>query len=271
MMDVNRYGPWAVVAGGSEGVGAAFARQLADAGFNLVLIARKPGPLEAVAQEVRERSGREVRALALDLTRPEMLDRIREATDDVDVGLLIYNAGADHRTGWLLDGQLEDVLKVIRLNVVGHATLSYHFGKRLVGRGRGGIVIIGSLAGQAGGPSVVTYAGAKAFAQMFCEGLWWELRQRGVDVLYMPLGSTDTPAMVRLGIIFPPGEADDPAEVAALALANVGNGPVFVAPKYREMFAQYATPERRQAAEQMAGFLLAHTADAVPLASAEGE
>lgn len=70
MIDASTYGPWAVIAGGSEGVGASFARQLADAGLNLVLIARKSGPLEQTAEQVRER-GVQVRTLSLDLLAPE--------------------------------------------------------------------------------------------------------------------------------------------------------------------------------------------------------
>jgi short-subunit dehydrogenase len=95
----QKYGPWAVIAGGSEGIGACIAHLLAQSGINLVLIARKVEPLEALAASIRARTSAEVRVLALDLTNTAMLDRIREATDDVEVGLLVYNAGASHRTG----------------------------------------------------------------------------------------------------------------------------------------------------------------------------
>ena len=81
-MDVEKYGPWALVIGGSEGVGAAFARKLAAGGFKLVLLARKPGPLEALAAELRE-GGAEVRVLSVDLTQPDALQRARSVTDDL--------------------------------------------------------------------------------------------------------------------------------------------------------------------------------------------
>ncbi|MDT0551508.1 SDR family NAD(P)-dependent oxidoreductase, partial [Streptomyces lonegramiae] len=93
MTDLAKYGPWAVIAGGSEGVGAEFARQLAVAGFNLVLIARKPGPLTDTADQCRE-LGVEVRAISVDLLDPQSVSRIAEDTTDLEVGLLIYNAGA---------------------------------------------------------------------------------------------------------------------------------------------------------------------------------
>lgn len=257
-IDAEKYGPWAVIAGGSEGIGACIAGDLAKAGINIVLIARKPEPLEEVAADVRA-AGVQVRTLALDLTDPAMLDRVREATDDIEVGLLVYNAGASHRTGPFLDWPLEDMLKVIRLNVEGQAILAHHFGRKMVARGRGGIVLMGSLAGVAGSPSVVTYAGAKAFSQILSEGLWWELKQHGVDVLHVVVGQTDTPAMARLGIVYPEGESVGSEKVARLALENIANGPVFVMPEMEEGFQLFVTPNRREATETNAGFILGNT------------
>lgn len=258
-IDAARYGPWAVIAGGSEGIGACIAGALAGAGVNLVLIARKPEPLDELAAQIRKRSGVEVRTLGLDLTAPDMLERIRAVTDDVEVGLLVYNAGAAHRTGPFLDWALEDVRRVIRLNAEGQAVLAHHFGGKMAQRGRGGIVLMGSLAGNAGSPSVVTYSGAKAFSQIFSEGLWWELKQVGVDVLHVVVGQTDTPAMARLGIVYPEGESVGPEAVARHTLANIANGPVFVMPEMREGFIQLATPNRREVTEMNAGFILGNT------------
>lgn len=262
MIDAERYGPWAVVAGGSEGIGACIAAELAQAGLNLVLVARKAGPLNALAAELKARSGVEVRTLGLDLTDPAMLDQIREVTDDLDVGLVVYNAGASHRVGPFLDWPLADVLKVLRLNVDGQAMLSHHFGRRLAARGRGGIILIGSMAGNAGSPSVVAYAGAKAFSQIFGEGLWWELKQHGVDVLQVVVGATHTPAMARLGITYPNGEAVQSEEVARHTLANIANGPVFVMPELREGFRQLTTIDRRGATLMNAAYVMGNTEEA---------
>src|SRR5690242_3738898 len=93
-VDLGRYGPWAVVAGGSGGLGACCADRLAAQGCNLVLIGRKVEPLDAAADRARD-AGVDVRALSLDLTAGDATDRVRQVTDDVDVGLLIYNAGAN--------------------------------------------------------------------------------------------------------------------------------------------------------------------------------
>lgn len=258
-VDKERYGPWAVIAGGSEGIGPPIAEDLARAGINLVLIARKPGPLENTAQDLRSRYGVEVRTLDLDLTGDAMLEKVRAVTDDVEVGLLIYNAGASHRTGPFVGWPLEDVLKVIRLNVVGQTVLAHHFGRKMADRGRGGIVLMGSLAGVAGSPSVVTYSGAKAYSQIFSEGLWWELKQHGVDVLHVVVGSTRTPAMERLGIVYKEGEGVGPEWVAKLTLENIANGPVFVMPEMAEGFAQLTNPDRRQLTEDNAAFILGNT------------
>lgn len=259
MVDRERYGSWAVIAGGSEGIGACIAMELAQAGINLVLIARKPGPLGQVAAILRQTSEIEVRTLALDLTDPAMLDKVRGATDDVDVGLVVYNAGASHRTGAYIDWPIEDVIKVIRLNVDGQAVFAHHFGGRMAVRGKGGIILIGSMAGNAGSPSVVAYAGAKAFSQIFAEGLWWELGQKGVEVLQVVVGPTATPAMERLGINYHEGEAVTSEEVARQALANIANGPVFVMPELRAGFEQLTTIDRRAAALMNAAYVMGNT------------
>jgi uncharacterized protein len=259
-MDAGKYGPWAVIAGGSEGIGPCIAAKLADAGINIVLVARKQGPLDESAAAIRAKYGVEVRTLVLDLTDAAMLDRIREVTDDIDVGLLVYNAGASHRTGFYLDWPLEDVLKVIQLNVVGQSVLAHHFGNRMAARGRGGIILMGSLAGVAGSPTVIAYSGAKAYSQIFSEGLWWELKQHGVDVLHVVVGSTNTPAMARLGIVHKEGEQVEPEEVARHSLANIANGPVFVMPEMLEGFNQLCTPDRRAVTEGNAGFIMGNTA-----------
>ena len=263
-VDPTRYGPWAVIAGGSEGIGASIATLLAAQGINLVLIARKSEPLRDLAAELRARAHVEVRTLALDLTDPAFLQRIKEISDDVDVGLLVYNAGASHRTGFFIDWPLEDILKVIRLNTEGQAVLAHHFGKKMAARRKGGIILMGSLAGNAGSPTVVPYAGAKAFSQIFSEGLWWELKQHGVDVLHVVVGSTDTPAMARLGIVYRQNQADQPDEVARYTLSNIANGPVIVVPSMQARFQDLATTDRRKATEANGALVMGNTRDTYP-------
>lgn len=230
MTDAARYGPWAVIAGGSEGVGAQFAEQLARDGINLVLIARQPAPLHETAQRCRE-IGAQVRPVSVDLLAPESISPIISDTADLEVGLLIYNAGANTCRAQFLDADLTAVQKVIDLNVTRMLQLVQHFGRPMRERRRGGIILVGSLAGTYGSMQQSAYAGVKAFGRLFAESLWLELRDHGVDVLELILGVTRTPAMERAGLNFDvPGLiVSEPAEVAREGLANLRNGPVLVA------------------------------------------
>ncbi len=229
MTSVEQYGPWAVVAGGSEGVGAELATQLAADGFHLVLVARKPGPLAETAQAARA-YGVEVRTVAADLTTPEAIEEIRSVTADVEVGLLVYNAGANSYGHRFLDGELDGFQRVIDLNVTAQLALVHHFGRLMRDRGRGGILLVGSLAGYVGTSRESIYGAVKAFGRTFAEGLWAELREHGVDVLELVLGVTRTPAMERAGLNFDvPGlHVSEPADVAREGLAHLADGPVHV-------------------------------------------
>jgi short-subunit dehydrogenase len=259
MITFDRHGPWAVVAGGSEGIGAAFAGELGKAGLNLVLIARKEGPLNDTAREIRAQSGVEVRTLVLDLTTPDMLDQIRKVTDGIDVGLLVYNAGADSAVKPFIDRPLEDALKLIRLNSVGQVSLSHHFGKKMVERAKGGIIIVGAMAAFAGAPTHVTYGALKSFGQTFAEGLWWEFKQHGVNVLYVAAGATATPAMTRLGLNDDPNRYQTATDLATGAVANIDRGPLYVPPHLQKLFTQFSILERPEATQRMAAFLYSYT------------
>jgi short-subunit dehydrogenase len=227
MTDADRYGPWAVIAGGSEGVGRAFATQLAEAGLNLVLIARKPVALEETAALCRA-YGVQVRPLALDLTAPDAVARVVDEVEDVEVGLLVYNAGANTHGQEFLDGDLAEFQRVIDLNITTPLALIHHFGSSMRDRGRGGILLVGSKASYVGSVRHTVYGGVKSFGRIFAEGLWVELREHGVDVLELVLGVTRTPAMERVGLrLDVPGfEAADPETVAREGLAHLAHGPV---------------------------------------------
>lgn len=230
MIDFQHYGPWAVIAGGSEGVGSAFADELSKAGLNLVLIARKPGPLEETAEKVRS-NGVQVRTLALDLLSPDAVEQIRQATDDVEVGLLIFNAGANSYGNEFVTGDLDGFRGVIDLNIHRQLELSHLFGAKMKERGRGGIMLLGSLAGYMGAEHQSIYAASKAFSRVFAESLWLELAPHGVHVVELVLGVTRTPAMIRAGLNFDiPGMlVAEPEDVAREGLEHLTDGPVWVA------------------------------------------
>ncbi|WP_329164589.1 SDR family NAD(P)-dependent oxidoreductase [Streptomyces sp. NBC_01267] len=245
MIDRGTYGPWAVVAGGSEGVGSAFAHQLADAGLNLVLIARKPGPLHDTAEQVRAK-GVEVRTLELDLLAPDALGAVRAVTDGLEVGLLVFNAGANSYGHEFVTGDLDGVQGVIDLNITAQLRLTHHFGALMKERRRGGILLVGSLAGYMGQAHMSIYSAAKAFGRIFAEGLWLELREYDIQVLELVLGVTRTPAMVRAGLDFDlPGlRVADPEDVAREGLDHLHEGPVRIAGGNEATAAQRGGPDR---------------------------
>src|SRR5690348_9052452 len=103
-----RYGPWAVIAGGSEGIGAAYARRIAERGVNVAVVARRPAPIEELAERIRATTGVQVRGAAVDLTSPSLLDDVAGVADGIEVGLLVYNAGAVHGAAFFVDRPLRD-------------------------------------------------------------------------------------------------------------------------------------------------------------------
>jgi short-subunit dehydrogenase len=240
-MDRDRYGPWAVIAGGSEGVGAAMATQLAGAGFDLVLMGRKPEPLADTAEACRAR-GVDVRTLAVDLTAPDMAARVAAATDGLEVGLLIYNAGANAYGTTFVDGDLERFSTVVTLNTTSRMALCHLFGRPMRDRGRGGILLVGSFATYSGSPYIAVYNAAKAFSRIFAEGLWYEMAPHGVDVVEFVVGGIRTPAMARRGMKFGP-ETAEPEDVAREGLAHLADGPVWNS----ELAGGQATAERLSA------------------------
>lgn len=186
MIDPRRYGPWAVIAGASEGIGAAFARALHAAGLHVVLVARRPEPLVELAAALASTeattpqtpSTRHTRTVAADLATDAGVDAVFAATHDLDVGLVVVNA-AYAPIGAFLDRDEADLRRAIDLNCTAPLRLARHYLPPMVARGRGGLVIMSSLAGQQGSPGISTYAATKAFGAVLAEGLWAELRQPG--------------------------------------------------------------------------------------------
>lgn len=220
-----RYGPWAIVAGASDGVGLAFAEHLASLGINVVLVARRKALLDELAAELAV----ETRVVALDLSDPDAIDKLVEATADLEIGLLIYNAGADTVNRLMLSWALNDLRALIQRNCTSVLEACHAFGARMVERGRGGVVLVTSGAAWAGGATLAAYSATKAFDMNLAESLWAEWRPAGVDVLSLVLGPTDTPSLHR-SLARSGGQMDglaDPAAVAAEAVAHLGDGPTW--------------------------------------------
>lgn len=219
----ERYGPWAVVAGASEGVGAAVARQLGEKGINVVLLSRRQEAVDEVAATVATQT----RAIALDLSDPAASARLAEATADLEIGLFLSIAGADPNSSRFLDKPVETWQSLITRNCLNVVSSVYHFAGPMIERGRGGIVLVSSGAAWAGGSHLAVYSATKAFDLRLAESLWAEFEPHGVHVLSTVLGMTDTPAFRKiLNGREMPGMAD-PEDVAREMLANLAEGPVY--------------------------------------------
>ncbi len=187
---LKQYGPWAVVTGASSGIGVEYARQLAEAGFNLVIIARQQR-LESLAQELMNKYNTEVRPLPVDLTSAEYLQAIEFATRDLDVGLIVNNAGSA-APGQFLKQSLAIRTRTVNLNVVAPMQLSYHFAEKMKARGRGGVILVSSIAAYMGTPYMANYAATKAYSLSLGEALHVELKSYGIDVQVLAPGATRT-------------------------------------------------------------------------------
>jgi short-subunit dehydrogenase len=229
----EKYGPWALVAGASEGLGAAFATELAGRGLSLLLVARRAEPLESLARSLREAHRVEVKTAAIDLGDEDVLAQIRAASAGLEVGLLVYNA-AYSEIGAFLDQSVESKLKTLAVNCRAPLLLADELGRAMVARGRGGILLMSSLAGYQGSALVSVYAATKAFNTVLGEGLWDELRRHGVSVVPFIAGATTTPNFLRseprlhqAGIFRAP--VMSPEAVAREGLDSLGRGPYAVA------------------------------------------
>lgn len=226
----ERYGPWAVVAGGSDGIGASFARALAKRGLNLLLLARRAEVLDAFAAEVRAAHGVEVRTVVADLTAPQAIAELADATAGLEIGLFIANAGGDDISALFLDKDLDTHLALVRRNCLSVIEAAYRFGGPMVSRGRGGVILVTSGAAWAGGAHLAAYGATKAFDLILAEGLWAEWHDLGVDVLGLVVTATDTPSMHRA--LAPTGGYSgalaDPDDVASAALDHLGDGPTWM-------------------------------------------
>ncbi len=250
----ERYGPWAIIAGGSEGIGSALAERLAAQGFNLLLVARKPVPLDAASADLRKRYATEVRTLSLDLTTAEAAVKVIDAVAGCAVGLVIYNAGADSNFECFVDRPLEESERMVMLNVMTPMRLARHFAQAMVKRGKGGIVLCSSLAGVAGRPKNAVYSATKAFVNVLAEVLWFELGKQEIDVLAAILPTVRTPAMERLGIDFNgPNGAADSDDIADEILAQIKNGPALHAGGFHQRAMHLRALPRDQAVCTMAG------------------
>jgi short-subunit dehydrogenase len=211
------------VAGASEGLGAAFAHALASRGLDLVLLARRATALEDLAAALTKAHGVRVTPVVCDLADAAFADKLLAVTQDLDVGLAIYNAGTSF-TGPFLDRPLADALRVVDVNIAGPLRFAHALVPAMRARRRGGLVLMSSMAGFQGAPQLAVYAASKAFNIVFGESLWGELRADGVDVVTACAGAMRTASYAKAASVEAPGILDA-SVVAELALNALGHGP----------------------------------------------
>ncbi len=225
----ERYGPWAVIAGASEGTGRSFAQLIASRGVNCILLGRREEPLRVLVREIRERSPVECVTGSIDLSATDAMERIVALVGPREVGLLVLNAGADPNGSQFLDRDIGSWLDLAQRNVMATMCCCHHFAGSMKLRGRGGLLLVNSGACYGGAPYMAAYAGTKAFGLCFGDALWAELQPHGVDVLTLVLGQTDTPAFRKLladkGMPVPDKLAS-PEDVATVGLGRLAQGPV---------------------------------------------
>lgn len=214
-----RYGPWAVVTGASSGIGREMANQLAEAGLNVVLVARSETVLERLATGLTARLGVETRVVATDLGQAAGIRSVEDATRTLDVGLLVAAAGFG-TSGPFLEGSLDGELEMLDVNCRAPLAMSLYFARRFADRGRGGLVLMSSIVGFQGTPNAAHYAATKAFVQTLAEALHVELAPLGIDVVASAPGPVDSGFAARAGMRL--GRTLRPEDVARSTLNSLG-------------------------------------------------
>jgi uncharacterized protein len=214
-----RYGPWAIVTGASDGIGRAIAIELAAAGLNLVLVARRKELLDTLSLELRSQHRIAIRVLARDLADRNAGASISSETSDLEIGLLAAIAGFGS-SGNFVDRPIGDELGMIDVNCRSVVELCHHFGRRFAAQHRGGLVLMSSLLAFQGVPRAASYAATKSFIQTFAEGLRLELASSGVDVVASAPGPVRTGFESRADMRM--SAAADPVVVARQTLAALG-------------------------------------------------
>lgn len=222
----KKYGPYALVAGGSDGLGFAFAEAIARRGLNLILIARQENRLKTAANQLKEKYGVDVIAVAADLAD---FDRVRQLIGSlkVSIGLLVYNA-AFAPIGLFENTSEEHLALAAAVNVKAPLLLAKLLSAPMIEQKRGGIVLMSSLAGAQGSPNLAAYAATKSFNTILAEGLWKELKPHGIDVLTCCAGAILTPGYQEAEKTKPAPGTLAAHEVAEQTLNALGSGPVVI-------------------------------------------
>jgi hypothetical protein len=187
----NKYGQWALVTGGSTGIGLALAKQAASCGMDIILVARRAGLLAQAQEVIQGKYKVKVKVIELDLTADAALDKLFEETKSLEVGMLVPNAGIE-LNGLFINTSMEANRKLLRLNSEMPMALTHHYGRMMAARNKGAILLVSSGFGYQATPYIANYAATKAYILALGEALNVELKEYGVDVTVLSPGLTKT-------------------------------------------------------------------------------
>ncbi len=216
--------PLAVVTGASSGIGYELAKQCAENGFDLLIAADEPA-IGKAAEDFRA-LGVSVEPVEVDLATIEGVDRLYAAANGRPIEALLANAGHGLGKGFL-DQDFEEARHVVDTNITGTIYLIHKVGRDLKARGKGRILITGSIAGFIPGTYQAVYNGTKAFMDSFSFALRAELKDSGVTVTCLMPGATDTEFFARADMLdtkVGAGKKDDPADVAKVGFEAMMKG-----------------------------------------------
>ena len=215
MKHPERYGPWALITGASDGIGRAVATQIAAEGINVVLAARGEDKLNALSAELIAKHRIQTLVIPVDLAEPGAAASLAELTNELDIGLVVLAAGFGN-TGSFLETPLSAELQLLAVNVTAVMHIAHTFAGRLAARGNGGIVLFGSIVGWQGVPGQANYAASKAYVQSLAEGLHDELGPHGIHVLAVAPGPVNSGFGARAGLSMTSATATDVVATATL-------------------------------------------------------
>lgn len=220
----DKYGEYALITGGSSGIGKSIALELAKRGSSLILVARRKDELQQAQQEIEAAYHVSVKFIQADLGTPEGIAAIKSGSDAYKVGLFVPAAGLEVN-GSFEKNDIAKELKVIQLNIASVVELTHHFSQKMVSRGKGGILFVASLSGHMPNPYFANYAGTKAYIVNFAASLYGEFKSKGVDVTVLSPGLTTTPMSKDSGVDWSktPMTAMDAADVARIAVSALGH------------------------------------------------
>lgn len=222
----NKYGPWAIIAGASEGLGAAFAEALAKENLNLILIARRQELLKELSETLQDRFGVEVIIHSQDLADIDLLrDYLFSVTEDI--GLLVYNA-AFAPIGYFEDMDEGEILKTADVNIRAPLLLVKTLTGKMIPRSKGGVILMSSLSGFHGSPKIAAYSASKAYNTILAEGLWKEMKSHNIDIMACCAGAVRTPGYEHAQNIKEAPGTMNPSAVVTQALRALGKKPIVI-------------------------------------------